>query len=179
MIFRILLSNKIFPNSERPTKYLFRTFVHLPSQFMLSGHTDKWIWSHRTKYESDKMRFAVRSVDIVRRRNKKQQPCNKDWKKYDEWFIKAYQNETGCNNPYQEHVNNLPKCNTQEEMAHSLIHQTVAERPEYTKPCKTMENVRVDHVESNLENTMEGRLGEFWFSIGFPLNTFKEIGQTR
>ena len=179
MIFRILLSNKIFPNSERPAKYLFRTFVHLPRQFMLSQHTDKWIWSHRTKYESYKMRFAVRSVDIVIRRNKKQRPCNNYWKEYDDWVIKAYQNKTGCINPYQEHVNNLPTCNAQEEMAHSLIHQAIAERPEYTKPCKTMENVRIDHVESDLENTKEEGLGEFWFSIRFPQNTFKEIGQTR
>ena len=42
-----------------------------------------------------------------------------------------------------------------------------------------MENVRIDHVESDLENTKEEGLGEFWFSIRFPQNTFKEIGQTR
>lgn len=179
MIFRILLSNKIFPNGERPTKYLFRTFVHLPGQFMLSQHTDKWIWSHRTKYESYKLRFAVLSADIGTKRNKKQRPCNEYWKEFDDRVIKTYQNETGCNNPYQEPVNNLPMCNTKEEMANSMIHQTIAERPEYTKPCKTMENVRIDHVESNLENTNEESFGEFWVSIGFPLNTFKEIEQTR
>ena len=159
--FRILLSNKIFPNGERPIQYLFRTFVHLPKQFMLSHHTDQWTWSHRSKHERYKLRHLVRAVEVVRKRNKKQEPCNAYWKEYDDWVIKYYKNETGCNNPYQKQEINLPMCNTQQQMKHSVLPINVAEGQRYLKPCKTMENVRVDHVESNLENAKEGELGDF------------------
>jgi hypothetical protein len=42
MIFRIKISNKIYPNGLRPTKHKVRTFVHLPKQFLLSSFTDRY-----------------------------------------------------------------------------------------------------------------------------------------
>jgi hypothetical protein len=54
-----------------------------------------------------------------------------------------------------------------------------AEGQEYTTPCKTMENVMIDYVESNTGNATEDGVGDFWFSIKFPLKRFKEIGQER
>ena len=47
-IFRILISNKVFPNGERPKKYFFRTFMHLSNHFLLSTNTEKWTWPDRS-----------------------------------------------------------------------------------------------------------------------------------
>jgi len=179
--FRILLSNKIFPNGERPTYASFRTHVHLPKQFMLSGYTNHWTWPYRSKHERYKMRLLLRAIEIVRKRNKNQQPCNDYWKDYDDWVLNRFKTETECNAPYYEIEKNLPICNTKQLMNLSALPLSiaVAEGHKYIPPCKTMENVRIDYVESNMKQATEDSVGEFWFSISFIRDGFKEIDQLR
>ena len=175
-IFRILLSNRIFPNGTRPTKYGLKTFVHLPKQFLLSGYTEKWIWPDRTSKEGYKMRFLLDSIEIVTKRKKRGSNCGEDnWKHYDDWVIKLHQNNTKCNNPYLNSLEHLPSCDTAELISKSAISNTFVESNNYEKPCKTMEMVRMDYIESSVEDERE----QFWFSISFPKDRFKEIIQTR
>ena len=180
--FRILISNKIFPNGERPNKYFFRTFLHLPNQFLLSSNTEKWTWPDRHRTDSYKTRFIVRAMDVVKKRTKSgNRVCSGRWKDYDEFVKEQFKNETGCNNPYQEEDASLPMCNTKQQMRRSKFHLDIVDEKKYTKPCNTMENLRVEWVESNLENenTDKDGYGEFWFSVQFYLGTFKEIVHTR
>lgn len=182
LTFRILLSNDIFPNGIRPTKYGLRTYVHLPNQFLLSSYTGKWIWPHRYANESYKMRFLQYGIDIVTKRNKKDDSCYEGWTEYDEWLVDKHKNETKCNNPYQKQNNDLPLCNTQELMKQALFHKSRVERKNDEKPCKTMESVRQTFIESTVdgENGESGfKHGEFWFSIKFPQNRFKKINQIK
>ena len=177
--FRVLLSNSIFPNGIRPTYNGLMTFVHLPHQFLLSKHTETRIWPVRTRNEVYKMRSLIREVTIETRRNKKDSPCNQHWKEYDNWVIQRHKNEIGCITPYQKQDENLPPCNTQGLMLNSLLKLTIVQTKMYEKPCKTMEDVRIALVESSVKKIEDGNVGEFWFSIRFPLNRFKEIRQTR
>ena len=175
-IFRVLLSNKIFPNGTRPSKYGLKTFVHLPKQFLLSGYTEKWIWPARTSNEGYKMRFLLDSIEIVTKRKKSGSTCGEDnWKRYDDWVIKLHQNITKCNNPYLNSLEHLSSCDSTELILESAISNTLVESKNYEKPCKTMEMVRIQYVESTVEDEKE----QFWFSIAFPKNRFKEIIQTR
>ena len=75
LVFRIRISNNIFPNSIRPTYGTFRAVYHLPQQFLLSGANQQWIWPYREANESYKMRFVVGSNTIMIRRNKKDSRC--------------------------------------------------------------------------------------------------------
>ena len=75
---------------------------------MLSEQTDHWTWPNRSKHERYKMRFRLQAIDIVRKRDKKQQLCNKHWKEYDDWVINRFKNKTKCNTPYHEQKKNLP-----------------------------------------------------------------------
>jgi hypothetical protein len=180
-IFRILLSNKIFPNGVRPTYYSLKTFVHLPKQFMLSMYTQGWNWPYRSKHERYKMRLVLNAIEIVRRRNKKEQPCNENWKDYDDWVINRFRNKNKCNAPYYEQEKNFSTCSTQQLTKLYLLPRprAITAKQEYITPCKTLDNVRIDYVESNMENAAEDSVGEFWFSIGFPLYKFKEIDEVR
>ena len=87
---------------------------------MLSGYTERWTWPYRPKYEQYQMIFMLQAVEIVRKRNKKQQPCNENWNEYDDWVINRFQNKTKCNTPYHEEEKNLPICNTQQLMVRFL-----------------------------------------------------------
>ena len=131
------------------------------------------------------MQFLVHAVQIARKRDKKQQRCNQYGKEYDDWVVKIHKNETGCNNPYQEQDRSMPVCNTKEQMIRSMFDYTVVTRQKYTKPCKTMENVRWEYLEYVYPNnkkqvvTTRNKLGGFWFGIDFHLSTFKEVTQIR
>jgi hypothetical protein len=74
----------------------------------------------------------------------------------------------------------MPAFNIQEQMVRSMFQETVVQRRKYTKPCKILENVGTEYVESNYaKNTTQFILGEFWFGIYFRLSSLKEITQVR
>ena len=121
-------------------------------------------------------------MDVVRKRTKSgKRVCNGHWRDYDDFVVKQFKKEAGCNNSYQEIDPSLPMCDTKHQIFRSKFHQGVVDEKKYTTPCNTMENLRVDWVESQLENKNmdEDGYGEFWFSVQFFLGTFKEIVHTR
>ena len=184
--FRILLSNDIFPGGERPSNYYFRTLVHLPKQFLLSSQTERWIWSYRSKYESYKSRCIIRAVEMVRKRDKTEMRCNTHWKDYDDWIAKLYINENRCRNVYQLVRNSetrYPICDSQEKISRAKFHGSVVEIQKYEKPCKTMEKVSFEWLESEIETDGDDpktdKVGQFWFSISFQMTTFKEFSHIR
>ena len=56
-IFRILLSNSVFPNGIRPSYKGLRIYFHIPQQLLLSQPWKMWVWPNRASSESYKMRF--------------------------------------------------------------------------------------------------------------------------
>ena len=178
-IFRILLSNEFFPNSVRPAYVLFRTRVHFPKQFLVSKHTEKSVWPSTLKFGRYKTRINIVSAEDVRNRNKKGNVCRESWKDYDDWIVKLYKQDAGCTNPYQYQNIGQLNCNTKEEMQHSMFRQSIVEREKYPKPCKALHNVRIEYVENLIETINGENVGDFWFSIEYPSNSFKEIINTR
>ena len=178
-IFRILLSNSVFPNGIRPSYKGLRIYFHIPQQFLLSESWKMWVWPNRASKESYKMRFLIKSITIMRKRNKDEQKCNQHENDYDDWVIRVHKNRTKCNNPYQKLNDMLPMCTTQEMIRKSYFNDLIAERENLEKPCRTMQALEVKHLESNT-NTPDGEnIGEFWLSATFSIPTFKEIEQRR
>ena len=180
MSVMILLSNNIFPNGIRPTDRGFRTYVHLPGQFLLSpGNTDRWMWPPRMQNESYRTRFVVSSLSTEMKRNKWNSPCNRHWQDWDDWVMKRHKEETKCNNPYQKQDERLPMCKTQALMRRAVFTTIRGNGKKYEKPCKTMEDARIEYLEDTMDKKEAKSSGEFWFIIKFPVNKFKEIEQTR
>ena len=171
----------MFNHGVRPMKYHFRTFLHLENQFLLSSNTEKWTWPERSRSETYKTRFIVRAMEVVKKRNKPgKEACIENWKDYDNFILKEFKNESGCNNPYQPIDKELPTCDTQEKMKRSKFYLGIVDERRYKKPCNTMESLRVEWVESDTEKSDDtDKFGEFWFSIQFYLGTFKEIIHAR
>ena len=134
-------------------------------------------WPVRTSNESYTMRFMVNDINIETNWNKKDNSCNAHWKGYDDSVSRLHTKNTRCNNPYQKPIKDLPMCDTQELIRRALFSEYVVDQGKYEKPCKTMENVRIEYLESTMKGVQD--VGEFWFSITFPLNRFKDIKQTR
>ena len=91
-------------------------------------------------------------------------------------------NNIKCNIPYLQLDNELPVCNSKEQIKRGMIIEGIAERNNLIKPCKTMENINVQHIESTMTSnntSVEDHTGEFWFSVTIKNPTFKEIEQKR
>ena len=177
-IFRILLSNAIYPNSSRE-KHSIVTHVHFPKQFLLSSSTAKYTWPYRSSVDSYKMRFHVSAVEVYKQRNTQTKICNDHWREYDNWVARIHKMKTRCNNPYQDKDRSLPMCYSKEDMAQSMFFTNMNERHKYGKPCKVLGNIRTEVIESTIKNTKNRKIGEFWFSINISQNIFKQVYQTR
>ena len=129
-----------------------------------------------SKDRACQLQLLLDSIEIVTKRKKSVSTCGENnWKQYDDWVVQLHQNYTKCNNPYLNSLEHLPSCDTAELISKSAISNTFVESNNYEKPCKTMEMVRIQYVESTVDDEKE----QFWFSISFPKNRFKEIIQTR
>ena len=180
-IFRIRLSNEMFRNGVRPTEISFTTYLHLPNQFLIPTFNYKWTWPKRSKYEWYKTRFIVRSFEVDRRRNAKGIVCNENWKTFDDWMFNRLEEETGCRSPYHSYKKETKMCESKDQIRRSFFHYqkpTFADR-KYSKPCLSMENVRMEFDETgSVGNATEG-YSEFLVGIYFYIDSYKEILNTR
>ena len=155
---------------------------HLPNQYILAGENTKYVWQYRAANESYKTRFQIGEITIVRKRNKKEHRCIESCKAYDNWVMKFSKNDIKCNIPYLQLDKELPVCKSKEQIKRGMIIEGIAERNNLIKPCKTMENINVQHIESTMTSnntSVEDHTGEFWFSVTIKNPTFKEIEQKR
>ena len=181
-VFRILLSNRLFPNGLRPTYAKLSVFYHFPRQFLLAGRNVRWTWPYRAANESYKTRFLIGAITILKQRNKQQSRCIEACDAYDNWVMKFHQNEIECNIPYLKLQEQIPICNSKEQMKQGIVKRHITEMKDLIEPCKVMENINVQHLESIMKSdksTVEGHVGEFWFSVGIKNSRFKEIEQKR
>ena len=178
-IFRILLSNSVFPNSTRPLYNGLRIYFHLPQQFLLSHSWMMWLWPYRASNEYYKMRFLIENVTIMKKRNKSDAKCNQFENNYDDWVIGRHKDKTTCNNPYQKMDERLPMCTNQELMRKGLFDTLTAEKLKLEKPCKMIQAVEWKHVESHIEMLERDNVGQFWLSASLSIPTFKQIEQER
>ena len=82
--FRIDISNDIFPNGGRSASNRIFTYLHYPGQRFMALSTLKYNWDSReNKTRSYWMRFNIKNVNVISRRNKPYDSCLKDWKNFD------------------------------------------------------------------------------------------------
>ena len=178
MIFRMLVSNKIFKDGLRPVRYKLRAYLHLPQQFLMPGYDTKWTWDYMSRKSIYKTRFIVRTYELDRKRATSKIVCNENWNNYDKWVMKQFENEVGCRSPYNFNDGSQKLCKSQDEILRSYFYRGIVADGKYPKPCSTMESMRMEFMESNLGDTNE-QYGHFWFGIYFYLDSYKEIVHIR
>ena len=52
------------------------------------------------------MRFYIRGVEILQRRNKNSRLCNENWQNYDNIVLQHHIDNVGCRAPYQGNESN-------------------------------------------------------------------------
>lgn len=176
--FGVLLKNNIFPSSMRPSSHDFFTLLHYPTQLLISTKSIKYAWPTRITNNTYSMRFKVILMEVIRRRNKGNFPCNEDWENIDDSILVKHTSDVGCKAPYQDPSKMIRRCYTSDEMKKArftLRTNGYGALP----PCKEMEKILYTYEEVDLSSTEWKGRDQFWISIFFRDQHFKEIVQTR
>ena len=181
----IILKNSIFPNGIRPTMRLFYVAFHYPNQIFRSFSNAYYQWSDRNdskKYYQ--MRFIINSMEVLRRRQKYNQPCYDEKLNYDNMIVEDAVRKIGCNPPYYNFSTISKPCDSKDELMwiHVITGIEWATMKHELPPCAEIQKMAIEYYEDDLYGyDINDTDNEGWFKIMITNKArhFKEIKQTR
>ena len=176
--FSVLLKNDIFPSKIRPHAYDFITLLHYPNHLLLSTRNMMVTWPTRTTNITYNMAFIVTGMEVMKRRNKREQPCNEEWHNHDNIVLMRHSKSVACKAPYIYHNISIKPCSTKNEIKRARFTLRYDDY-HYIPPCKAMEKLSYTYTEADLHNTHWAGKGMFWIGVALRNPNFKEIAQTR
>ena len=190
-------SHSIKFEGERADQGGFRVSFHYPWQNFRSYGTQKHQWSTLKVADQEKrncrgsyMRFRIKGVEVLERRNKRINPCNIDWlmdyMNVTQKMVKSLQ----CRPPHiytnSNEIREFPVCSTPKDIQH-ILKPTIDELQLYPKPCRLIEKLIYDYDEGYAlapefhTPAYCKKYDNAWFNtkIYFGETTYKEIRQVR
>ena len=142
--------------------------INQPNQFTRNMGGLQNIWDP-PKGKKRKDFFQITSIDILKRRNKLQEPCLVDWQNYDAIALKHHLAKVGCGPPYQKSYWRFASCKTKAKMKASLYDPWNMDNTDLTKPCQEMPNILYKHdfKDTDIDSTVK-RTFKIW--VGYPKN---------
>ena len=116
---------------------------NMPNQFVRNfGNNKPFRWSSGHKDRMDML--EVTSIELLKRRDKKQEHCMTEWMLYDKILEHNQIEKVGCRAPYQRSPMEIPVCDSMEKIEKVLFDgQELA--LEYEPPCQEMPTVEYNH----------------------------------
>lgn len=159
---RISLDTKVFTNKRRPTSAFGsgdrRLIVALtyPKQLTRCYSSAKMRWPNRSNDSSInyQMHFAVTSMDVVKYRNKRKDPCIENWKAYDIYVQEELIKTAGCNPSQWKYESELPKCSRKDQLALILdkFDNVIAQDFWNYNPCQMIRQIQYKYEEVEEDN---------------------------
>ena len=164
----------LFPNSIRPnSEDSIIIFLHMHNQLIVAGNHGKYSWPKRTEKKEYTMSFIVTNFEILKRRNKGNDPCLPDESSFDQIIMEDHLNTVGCRAPYQKTKTKLRICNSKEKMkeaSHDLMSTS-----KQKKACTSSGSIIYTYDENDINIK-----GSDWFHIMIWLpDQYKEIVMVR
>ena len=175
--FTVYVNSSALPDRSRPQNYDMLTFLHFPNHLLSSTKTIKYSFPIRKSNDQYLIRYRIKGVEVMKRRNKGSQPCQ-DWNNYDASILENHIRKVGCRTPYQPLVDDVKLCSTMEEMKNaswSIFNEDYGILP----PCKSMDKIYYDYEEMDTAGIIFARKNMLAIGVYFFDKTFKEILQTR
>ena len=174
----ILLKNDIFSDKIRPHAYDLFTLLHYPNHLTTSLRSVRYAWKERSKNDSYGMIFTYNEVEIIKRRNKYNDPCTEHWTNYDFRVQQHLSEKVGCRAPYHNPNINKKKCSTCREMEKAKLVLRYDDHG-ISPPCRAIEKISYSYEEIDYADTRWERSGYFWITIRIGNPRFKEVLQMR
>ena len=116
---------------------------NLPNQLLRNFRGNKpFRWS--TKDRNGTKILEVTSVEVLKRRNKRNEQCMEDWMFYDNILEQSHIDNIGCRAPYQTSQNQLPVCSTEEKMK-KVVFDSLNLAEKYPPPCQEMPDIAYNY----------------------------------
>ena len=163
-------------NPDHPNFGGFEVWFHYPKQLLESWHLGmgKWFWPHRDGNSSINyvMVFERSKMEVLQRRNKRNEPCIEDWKNHDDYVIQEIIARAGCRPPYWK-SKGVRLCSSKEEMKKVLPPLTKHDYLDYTPPCRSVTNLPFSFQE--IDENLSRDPAYFRISMTSADTTFKNI----
>ena len=161
-------------------------------QFYRSYGTWKYQWESISQKELDNikcsgfyMRFHIRGIEVLTRRNKPKEACNENWLNDDRNVTFRLSNVAGCRLFYQQtNRSNLSICSNANDIA-KILTPTRDELRVTPHPCREIKRLKYEYeegIELPLRTKEACRIKpNDWYllQIYFKENTFKNIRHVR
>ena len=151
----IKIKNDIFPDGKRSPASKIQTYLHYPGQRITAYYTMKNDFDNKITQNKRKnyiMKFRVRHVGVITRRNKKHEVCVEDWKYYEQKFMENRMNEIGCRPPHWKAIGNLATCTNAVQMKSFSDQPSTDEVESFYPPCKVINQVDYTYHEHNIKD---------------------------
>ena len=140
--FRMDINNNIYPDGGRSKDNRIFIYIHYPGQRFKAMHTLNYNWDSReNKTKSYWMRFDIKNVNVISRRNKHQDSCFEDWKRYDEYVMNKMMIKVGCRPIHWSVVSNIAICTNQSQMQKFEEELTIAMVESLDPPCRSIDQL--------------------------------------
>ena len=146
--FGIYINNNIFPSGARDQHNTIYTYLHYPGQRFTAYYTVKTDWILRENLtKSYRIKYNIKNVNFIVRRNKSKDPCFENWKSYDEYIMDTIMLEAACRPPHWTSSKNFPLCNNATQMAKFARQPTTAFVVSLNPPCKSIDRLDYTYLE--------------------------------
>ena len=185
----IKLKSSIFYGGIRPATDKFLVTFGYPHQIYRSMPSAFFTWPLRNNASTKhyKMKFFLKSLEVLRRRQKMEKQCF-DMQNYDREIVQAIQENFGCTPIWWLSNRSEPMCKTRESFQKISAESTdqiyrLTKDKKYLDPCLDIQKIQVDYVEEDIPSVggASDDDDEGWFILEFFIltNKFKEIKQVR
>ena len=147
-------NTSIYPEGIRPSSFSlpFSTAVafHLPNQFFLIGSTQsmKYTWPNRTQKNTYRMDFSLQQIDILKRRNKRNDPCIPEDTNFDQYVLDNYLEKIGCEASHHRTNKSLKICDLNKKMKKASF--DLAKTEIQIKPCTSTSVLTFTYDETDI-----------------------------
>ena len=141
-----------------------------PNQQLRISWMEKEIWNNSTTSTNPTF-FIISSMEVIKRRNKRGNPCFENWRSYDDSVMIKNIEKVGCKAPYHFIIDEISTCRTQQELKNSAIPMRIAY--DFPPPCN-----EISSFNYRIHTRKDKKYGEFQITVTFPSWT-KIISQSQ
>ena len=150
------------------------SYIHLaidyPGQMLKNTENYQPVWKNQNS--SQFLDITSSSIEILRRRNKNNEPCLADWRSFDETALRIHHDTVGCRPPY--HQSDTPVCITETKLNESRYEINEIGNIYLPPPCEEISNIAFTADELPLDKTHK-KGPRFYFTYPKSMKIIQQI----
>ena len=125
-----------------------------PQQILPDTKSEQLIWHDLNKITNIQI-FRIKTVEILKRRNKRKERCFEDWRNFDELVLKRHIENVGCRAPYHGPYKQFPVCDTQRKIKESVYEVGKVRSKYFPPPCNEISKIDYSFISEQPDSKMK------------------------